>query len=67
MNNPSVVLADEPSGNLDTENKNELHKLFFNLREKLAQTFVIVTHDKDLAGMADRTLTMKDGKIVIAN
>jgi lipoprotein-releasing system ATP-binding protein len=67
MNNPSVVLADEPSGNLDTQNKNELHKLFFDLREKLGQTFVIVTHDKDLAGMADRTLTIKDGKIVAAN
>jgi lipoprotein-releasing system ATP-binding protein len=67
MNNPSVVLADEPSGNLDTQNKNELHKLFFDLREKLGQTFVIVTHDKDLAAMADRTLTMKDGKILTAN
>jgi lipoprotein-releasing system ATP-binding protein len=67
MNNPSVVLADEPSGNLDTQNKNELHKLFFDLREKLGQTFVIVTHDTGLAAMADRTLTMKDGKILSAN
>jgi lipoprotein-releasing system ATP-binding protein len=67
MNNPSVVLADEPSGNLDTQNKNELHTLFFELREKLGQTFVIVTHDTGLASMADRTLSMKDGKIISAN
>jgi lipoprotein-releasing system ATP-binding protein len=67
INNPSVVLADEPSGNLDTQNKNELHKLFFVLREKLGQTFVIVTHDTGLASMADRTLTMKDGKIISGN
>jgi lipoprotein-releasing system ATP-binding protein len=64
INNPAVILADEPSGNLDTSNKNELHRLFFNLRDNLAQTFVIVTHDKELAGMADRTLQMKDGQIV---
>ncbi len=64
INNPSVILADEPSGNLDTQNKNELHTLFFNLRDKLNQTFVIVTHDKELARMADRTLQMKDGKII---
>ncbi len=64
VNNPSVILADEPSGNLDTVNKNALHKLFFNLRDELDQTFVIVTHDKELAGMADRTLQMKDGLIV---
>lgn len=64
INDPAVILADEPSGNLDTQNKNELHQLFFDLREKLGQTFVIVTHDKELAGMADRTLQMKDGLIV---
>lgn len=64
INSPSVILADEPSGNLDTKNKNELHKLFFDLRDRLGQTFVIVTHDKELAGMADRTLHMKDGLIV---
>ena len=63
MNKPSVILADEPSGNLDTDNKKDLHTLFFDLREKLGQTFVIVTHDKELASMADRTLTIKDGKI----
>ena len=67
INNPSVILADEPSGNLDTNNKNELHKLFFDLRDKLDQTFVIVTHDKELAHMADRTLEMKDGRIVNGN
>jgi lipoprotein-releasing system ATP-binding protein len=64
INNPSVILADEPSGNLDSANKNELHNLFFSLRNNLDQTFVIVTHDKELAGMADRTLQMKDGLIV---
>ncbi len=67
INNPVVILADEPSGNLDTQNKNELHKLFFDLREKFGQTFVIVTHDKELAGMADRTLQMKDGQIISGN
>jgi lipoprotein-releasing system ATP-binding protein len=67
MNNPSVILADEPSGNLDTQNKKELHKLFFELRNKLQQTFVIVTHDKELAKMADRTLTMNDGNIISDN
>jgi len=64
INKPTVILADEPSGNLDTENKNELHRLFFDLRNKFGQTFVIVTHDMELAGMADRTLKMKDGIIV---
>ena len=64
INNPSVVLADEPSGNLDTVHKTELHELFFKLREKYNQTFVIVTHDKDLAGMSDRMLKMKDGMII---
>ncbi|HKC66753.1 MAG TPA: ATP-binding cassette domain-containing protein, partial [Bacteroidia bacterium] len=61
INNPAVILADEPSGNLDTNNAHELHKLFFTLREKLQQTFVIVTHNKDLADMSDRQLLMKDG------
>jgi lipoprotein-releasing system ATP-binding protein len=64
INNPVVILADEPSGNLDTQNKNELHRLFFDLRDKFGQTFVIVTHDKELASMADRTLQMKDGLII---
>ena len=64
INNPSVILADEPSGNLDSQNKAELHKLFFTLRDELSQTIVIVTHDKELAAMSDRTLTMQDGKIV---
>jgi lipoprotein-releasing system ATP-binding protein len=67
MNNPVVILADEPSGNLDTQNKNELHRLFFDLRDKFGQTFVIVTHDKELASMADRTLQMKDGLIINTN
>jgi lipoprotein-releasing system ATP-binding protein len=65
INAPDVVLADEPSGNLDSHNKKELHGLFFTLRNKFDQTFVIVTHDKDLASMSDRTLTMRDGQIVI--
>lgn len=64
INDPDVILADEPSGNLDTQNKEELHQLFFDLREKFNQTFVIVTHDKDLAAMSDRMLTMKDGAII---
>ena len=64
INNPSVVLADEPSGNLDTLHKTELHELFFKLREKYNQTFVIVTHDRELAGMSDRMLSMQDGKII---
>jgi lipoprotein-releasing system ATP-binding protein len=64
INNPSVVLADEPSGNLDTVHKTELHELFFKLREKYHQTFVIVTHDKELASMSDRMLSMQDGKII---
>ena len=63
MNQPDVVLADEPSGNLDSTNARELHSLFFALREKFNQTFVIVTHNEELAGMADRKLVMKDGKI----
>lgn len=63
VNNPAVVLADEPSGNLDSKSSEELHRLFFSLREKLGQTFVIVTHNNELANMADRKLTIKDGVI----
>jgi lipoprotein-releasing system ATP-binding protein len=64
INNPSVILADEPSGNLDSENKNELHKLFFRLRDSFGQTIVIVTHDRQLANMSDRILQIKDGLII---
>ncbi|HAY88505.1 MAG TPA: lipoprotein-releasing system ATP-binding protein LolD [Bacteroidetes bacterium] len=64
MNNPKVIFADEPSGNLDTENAEELHKLFFKLRDELGQTFVIVTHNEDLAAMADRVIQMKDGMVL---
>lgn len=64
INNPSVVLADEPSGNLDSQSAKELHQLFFNLRDKLGQTFIIVTHNPQLAEMADKTFTMKDGIII---
>ena len=63
INNPAVILADEPSGNLDSRNKTELHNLFFSLREQLGQTFVIVTHDNGLADMSDRKLVIKDGVI----
>ncbi len=63
INSPAIILADEPSGNLDTENKKDLHEMFFRLRDELGQTFVIVTHDPELAGMSDRRLTMKDGRI----
>ncbi|KAA6320555.1 Lipoprotein-releasing system ATP-binding protein LolD [termite gut metagenome] len=63
INNPAVILADEPSGSLDTHNKEELHRLFFDLRDKFGQTFVIVTHDKDLALMTDRTVHIIDGII----
>ena len=63
INKPAVILADEPSGNLDSLNAKELHELFFKLREETGQTFVIVTHNPILAQMADRTLTIKDGKI----
>ena len=64
INNPSVIFADEPSGSLDSKNKEELHQLFFDLREKLGQTFVIVTHDEGLAKLTDRTIHMVDGRIV---
>ncbi|WP_291964551.1 ABC transporter ATP-binding protein [Maribacter sp.] len=64
INNPSIIFADEPSGNLDSESADNLHKLFFELREKFGQTFVIVTHNAELAETADRKLTMVDGKIV---
>jgi len=64
INNPSVILADEPSGNLDSTAAKNLHELFFKLREEFNQTFVLVTHNEELAAMADRTLTMKDGIII---
>ncbi len=64
INNPAVILADEPSGNLDTRNKQELHELFFVLRDSFRQTFVIVTHDRELAGMSDRMIRLKDGQII---
>ena len=64
INSPAVVLADEPSGNLDSATKNEIHKLFFELRDKFGQTFIIVTHDEELAALADRKIVMRDGKIV---
>ena len=64
INQPAVIFADEPSGSLDTKNKNELHQLFFELRDRFGQTFVIVTHDEDLARLTDRTIHMKDGIIL---
>jgi len=64
INSPSVILADEPSGNLDSKASEALHKLFFDLREQLGQTFVIVTHNKELAEMTDKTFTIKDGVII---
>ncbi|NNF19079.1 MAG: ABC transporter ATP-binding protein [Flavobacteriaceae bacterium] len=63
INNPAVILADEPSGNLDSESADKLHQLFFRLRDEFGQTFIIVTHNEELAAMADRTLTMVDGQI----
>lgn len=64
INNPAVILADEPSGSLDSQNKTELHQLFFDLRDQFGQTFVIVTHDESLAQLTDRTIKMKDGMLV---
>ena len=63
VNNPAVILADEPSGSLDSQNKAELHQLFFDLRDKFGQTFVIVTHDEELASITDRTIHLRDGQI----
>ncbi len=64
INNPAIILADEPSGNLDMQNKTDLHKLFLNLRDKFNHTFVIVTHDNSLAKLSDRIITMKDGVVI---
>ncbi|MCQ2174260.1 MAG: ABC transporter ATP-binding protein [Bacteroidales bacterium] len=64
VNNPAVLFADEPTGNLDSVTKQEIHKLFFNLRDRLGQTIIIVTHDPELAGICDRSLMMKDGQFV---
>lgn len=64
INNPAVILADEPSGSLDSKNKTELHQLFFDLRDRFGQTFVIVTHDEELAKLTDRTIHLKDGEVV---
>jgi lipoprotein-releasing system ATP-binding protein len=64
INQPKVIFADEPSGNLDSQNSTELHNLFFQLRDEFKQTFVIVTHNESLANMADRKLVMRDGLIV---
>ncbi len=63
VNNPAVIMADEPSGSLDSQNKQELHQLFFDLRDRMGQTFVIVTHDEELARLTDRTIHMRDGVI----
>lgn len=65
INNPSLILADEPSGNLDSENANALHQLFFDLRDQMKQTFIIVTHNEELARISDRTIYMRDGHIVL--
>ena len=64
INNPSIIMADEPTGNLDSTNAKELHKLFIQLRDQYKQTFLIVTHNEELAAMSDRVLHMKDGKMV---
>ena len=64
INSPAIILADEPSGNLDSENAKELHKLFFDLRKEFNQTFIIVTHNEELASMSDREIKMKDGKLI---
>ena len=63
VNRPQVILADEPSGSLDTQNKEELHRLFFDLRDQLGQTFIIVTHDETLASTTDRTIRLRDGRV----
>lgn len=63
VNKPGIIMADEPTGNLDSANAQSIHQLFIDLRNKLGQTFVMITHNEELAGMTDRTLTMKDGKI----
>jgi lipoprotein-releasing system ATP-binding protein len=65
INRPDIIFADEPTGNLDSQNARELHHLFFELREKMKQTFLIVTHNEELAGMSDRILHMKDGKLLL--
>ncbi len=65
INSPTIIFADEPSGNLDSKNAEELHHLFFKLRNELDQTFVIVTHNEELATMADRKIEMKDGRISV--
>lgn len=65
INNPAIILADEPSGNLDSENATALHQLFFDLRDKFQQTFVIVTHNEDLARISDRTIHMRDGNVIV--
>ena len=65
INSPAVLLADEPSGNLDTHNRDEIHRLFFDLRERLNQTIVLVTHDEELASRADRRIVMRDGEILL--
>lgn len=64
INSPKIILADEPTGNLDSKNADDLHQLFFDLRDKYNQTFVIVTHNKELAEITDRKLVMKDGLII---
>jgi len=64
VNNPKIILADEPSGNLDSHNRKELHEMFFNIRDKFGTTFVIITHDNELADMADRKITISDGLII---
>jgi lipoprotein-releasing system ATP-binding protein len=65
INNPAIILADEPSGNLDSHNQDELYRLFFNLREKFGQTFIIVTHDEHFAGMSDRMIHIRDGVVKV--
>jgi len=64
MNDPQIIFADEPTGNLDTENSTEMHKLFLKLRDDFGQTFILVTHNTELASMSDRTLRMQDGLFV---